>query len=136
MGAEVGEGVSINGHSWFYGRGKIRISDGTWLGVGCKFYSVAGHVINIGKNCDIAPEVIFVPGTHKIGTSERRAGEGYSLDIHVGDGCWIGTRATILGGVTIGCGVIVAAGSVVRSDLPSNCIAAGVPAVPKKILEK
>lgn len=135
MGADVGEGVSVNGHTWFYGRGKIRIADGTWLGVGCKFYSVAGHTIEIGRNCDIAPEVIFVPGTHKIGTSKRRAGEGYALDIKVGDGCWIGTRVTILGGVDIGSGVMIAAGSVVRSDLPDNCLAAGVPAVPKKFFE-
>ena len=132
MGVNVGEGVSINGHSWFYGRGKISIGDNTWLGVGCKFYSVAGHFIDIGRNCDIAPEVTFVPGTHKMGTSERRAGEGYALDIKVGDGCWIGTSVTILGGVTIGSGVMIAAGAVVAKDIPDNCLAAGIPAVPKK----
>lgn len=132
MGAEVGEGVSINGHSWFYGHGKIQIGADTWLGVGCKFYSVAEHIIEIGKNCDIAPEVIFVSGSHKTGGRKRRAGEGYALDIKIGDGGWIGARVTILGGVTIGSGVVVAAGSVVCSDLPDNCLAAGVPAIPKK----
>ena len=104
MGAEVGEAVCINSHSWFYGRGKIVIGDNTWLGVGCKFYSVAGHVIEIGKNCDIAPEVSFIPGTHIMGTAERRAGEGFARDIKVGAGCWIGARVTILGGVSVGSG--------------------------------
>lgn len=135
MGVEIGEGVSINGHSWFYGKGRIVIGSNTWVGVGCKFYSVSGSVIEIGRNCDIAPEVIFVPGTHKLGTMERRAGEGYSMDIKIGNGCWIGARVTILGGVTVGSGVMIAAGSVVQSDIPDNCLAAGVPAVPKKFFD-
>lgn len=135
IGVEIGKNVSINGHSWFYGRGSIIIGSNTWIGVGCKFYSVMGKVIEIGKNCDIAPEVIFVPGTHKLGTMERRAGEGYSMDIKIGNGCWIGARVTVLGGVTVGSGVMIAAGSVVQSDIPDNCLAAGVPAVPKKFFD-
>jgi len=134
-GAQIAEGVCVNGHSWFYGRGKIIIGSNSWIGVGCKFYSVKGNVIQIGKNCDIAPEVIFVPGTHKAGTFERRAGEGLALDIKIGDGCWIGTRVTILGGVTIGSGVMIAAGAVVCKDVPDNCLIAGVPAEIKKYFE-
>lgn len=134
-GAEIGDGVSINGHSWFYGGGKISIGAATWVGVGCKFYSVKGNSIEIGSNCDIAPEVSFVPGTHKLGPAARRAGEGYSRDIKVGNGCWIGAKTTILGGVSIGSGVVIAAGSVVKDNLPDNCLAAGVPAAPKKFLD-
>lgn len=134
-GADIGANVSINGHCWFYGRGKIIIEANTWIGVGCKFYSVKDKIIEIGKNCDIAPEVIFIPGTHKMGSFERRAGKGYGLDIKIGNGSWIGARTTILGGVTIGSGVVIAAGSVVNSDIPDNCLAAGVPAVVKKLLQ-
>ena len=134
-GADIADGVSINGHSWFYGKGNIVIGANTWIGAGCKFYTVKGNIIEIGKNCDIAPEVIFVPGTHKVGTFGQRAGEGYAQDIKVGNGCWIGTRVTILGGVTIGSGVIVAAGAVVCKDAPDNCLIAGVPAEIKKYFE-
>lgn len=49
-------------------------------------------------------------------------------DIHIGSGCFIGSGAIILGSVTIGDNVIVAAGAVVSRDIPGNCIAAGVPA--------
>jgi len=48
--------------------------------------------------------------------------------VRIGRNCWLGTGAIILDGVTIGDNVIVAAGSVVRSDVPSDCVVAGIPA--------
>jgi acetyltransferase-like isoleucine patch superfamily enzyme len=53
--------------------------------------------------------------------------------IQIGNHVWIGMRATILKGVTIGDGAIVAAGAVVINDVPANCLAGGVPA---KILKE
>ena len=56
--------------------------------------------------------------------------EGYKLSepIKIGKHVWIGQGATILKGVTIGDGAIVAAGAIVTKDVPSRCIAAGIPA--------
>lgn len=122
------KGVSVNGHTWFYGRGKVEIGENTWVGPRCRFYSHQSVTISIGKNCDIAPEVAFVTGSHEIGAEKRRAGRGYCKPIVVGDGCWIGARATILGGVSIGQGAIIGAGALVREDVPANTIVAGVPA--------
>ncbi len=48
--------------------------------------------------------------------------------ISIGNNCWIGDKASILGGVHIGDNVIIAANSVVTHDVPNNCIVAGVPA--------
>lgn len=48
--------------------------------------------------------------------------------IVIGDRVWIGTNVTILKGVSIGYGAVVAAGSVVTRDIPSKCLAGGVPA--------
>ncbi|MFE8729811.1 DapH/DapD/GlmU-related protein, partial [Aeromonas hydrophila] len=61
-------------------------------------------------------------------------GEGVALPISIGDGCWIGADVLIIGGVTIGKGVVVAAGSVVTRDIPDNVLVAGVPAVIKRRL--
>lgn len=53
--------------------------------------------------------------------------------IHVADEVWIGNRVSVLSGVTIGKGAIIAAGSVVAHDIPPYCIAGGVPA---KVIRK
>lgn len=49
-------------------------------------------------------------------------------EIVIGNNVWIGDKATILGGVTIGDNVIVGANSVVTHDVPSHCVVAGMPA--------
>ena len=51
-----------------------------------------------------------------------------SAPITIGNHVWIGAKATILKGVTIGDGAVVAAGSVVTTDIPAHCLCAGVPA--------
>lgn len=48
--------------------------------------------------------------------------------IVIGDKVWIGTNVTVLKGVKIGDGCVIAAGSLVTKDVPANCLAAGVPA--------
>ena len=49
-------------------------------------------------------------------------------DTIIGDGCWIGSRAMIMQGVTLGEGAVVATGAVVTKDVPAYAIVAGVPA--------
>lgn len=51
-----------------------------------------------------------------------------AADIHIGNHVWMGARVTVLKGVTIGDGSVVAAGSVVCRDIPPHCLAAGTPA--------
>jgi len=85
-------------------------------------------LVRIGQNVDIAPRCVIVAGTHEIGDSTHRAGKGMSQGISIGDGTWIGANSTILGGVCIGQGCVIAAGSLVREDIDSNCLVAGNPA--------
>jgi acetyltransferase-like isoleucine patch superfamily enzyme len=54
------------------------------------------------------------------------------LDTHIGENCFVGGRALVLPGVTIGNGCIVGAGAVVTKDVPDGCIVVGNPA---KIIE-
>ena len=49
-------------------------------------------------------------------------------EVVIGNNVWIGDKATILAGVTVGDNVIVGANSVVTKDIPSNTMVAGVPA--------
>lgn len=99
--------------------------------------------IYIGNYCSIAEEVRFViNGGHRIdtissfpfkvnvlGEKEEATTKG---DIIVDDDVWIGYRATILDGVHIGQGAVVAAGAVVSSDVDPYTIVGGVPARPIK----
>lgn len=127
-GADIREGTTICGQGWLYGRGLLQVGHSSWIGPGCVFFTHQDAAIRIGENCDIAPEVMFVTGSHEIGPSERRAGNGIANPISIGDGVWIGARATITGGVSIGAGSIVAAGAVVASDVAPNTLVGGVPA--------
>jgi maltose O-acetyltransferase len=133
-GIDIGSDVSVCGRGWIYGRGRVALGRGTWLSPGVVFHTHLEAPIRIGDRCDVGPAVEFVTGGHLAGDAVRRAGRGTALEIAVGDGTWIGGRALILGGVKIGQGAIVAAGSVVTRDVPANVLVAGVPAVVKKVL--
>jgi acetyltransferase-like isoleucine patch superfamily enzyme len=67
---------------------------------------------------------------------ERRGGERYSRPVVVEDGVWVGACATILPGVTLGRGSVVAAGALVARDVPPHTLVAGVPARPIKSLPR
>ena len=106
--------------------GNLRVGSGTFINAGCAFY--CGAPIVIGSGCNIAMQVLFCTVTHQIGDASRRAGAPEWAPIRVGDGCWIGARATILPGVSIGQGCIIAAGAVVAHNCEANGLYAGVPA--------
>ena len=128
IGMRDGVGTNIR-RNVYISSTNISIGKDSFVNQFCKFY-VGGteQSIKIGNNCRIAMEVSFICITHEIGSSESRAGADVSFPIKIGDGCWIGARSTILPGVTIGNGCIIAAGSVVNKDCESNSLYAGVPA--------
>lgn len=72
----------------------------------------------IGSNCEILPMVLM--GKKNQGLEDAQ--------ITIGNNCYISTGVTILGPVTIGHNVTIAAGAVVTKDVPDNCIVGGVPA--------
>lgn len=127
-GAEVGENVRCASSVRTFVGGPLKLGANTWVGHDTLF--IGGNApIEIGTDCDIAPRVSFVTGTHRVEASgPKAAGEGYSLPINVGDGCWICAGATVLGGTVLGAHSIVAAGAVVRGEYPPYSIIGGVPA--------
>ena len=97
------------------------------------------YKLTIGNYCSIATEVYFVVcGEHKtdcISTYPYKVqclGQEYEAtskgNIVVDDDVWIGHNATILSGVHIGQGAVIAAGAVVNSDVPPYSVVGGVPA--------
>jgi maltose O-acetyltransferase len=133
-GVNIDKSVKFCGGGWIYGRGNLHIKKGTWLSPKTIFYTNPDAEIGIGENCDIGPGVKFMTGSHAAGSSSRRAGKGEAKKIIVGNGTWIGGYSIILGGVNIGDGCVIAAGSVVTLNIPDNILAAGVPAIKKKAL--
>lgn len=111
----------------------IEIGDNCWIGMNLAAHG-NGHV-RIGNDCDLAPEVMFLTGSHQIGARERRAGAGLSSSIQIGDACWIGARATILGGVAVGSGSVIGACALVNRSIENDVLVAGVPAKKIRSLE-
>lgn len=109
----------------------LHIAENTW--VGKNFMCNGDGTVYIGKNCDIAPEVIFNTGGHKIGPSIHRGGEGEIYNQTVGNGCWIGARSTFINNSAIGSGCVVASCACVTKKFENNLIVGGVPA---KILKE
>lgn len=100
---------------------------------------------SVGKFCSISGNVLIGMGHHTLthlSTSpiftEKNNGTGHSWTdreslvpykpVTIGNDVWIGTRAMVLGGVTIGDGAIIGAGAIVTKDVPPFAIVAGVPA--------
>jgi maltose O-acetyltransferase len=135
-GIKVGVNVCLSGQTQFFGKGAVEIGDDTWIGLKNTFYRTENGAIKIGKKCDIGPGVSFVAGSHQIGDANRRAGEGVGANITIEDGCWLGACVTVLGGVTIKKGSIIAAGAVVTKDVAANSLSAGCPSIFKRSLEK
>lgn len=91
--------------------------------------------IRIGNNVKIGPCCQFYTPQHPMDYVERREPKETAYPITVGDDCWLGGGVVVCPGVTIGERCIIAAGSVVTKDIPSDSLAAGCPAVVKKRLD-
>ncbi|MFC3150308.1 acyltransferase [Litoribrevibacter euphylliae] len=109
---------------------KITIGNETTIGNYTFVYSSKG--IDIGNRCLIAPFVYIVDSNHGIERAEPiRYQENIAKKIKIADDVWIGAHSIITAGSNIGEGAVIAANSVVRSDIGAYEIWAGVPA--KKI---
>ena len=102
----------------------IHIGKQVFINMGCKFQDQGGIFIEDGAL--IGHNVVLTTLNHAM-RPERR-GDMLPAPIHIGKQVWIGSNATVLPGVTIGDGAIVAAGAVVTRDVPENTIVGGVPA--------
>mgnify|MGYP001771448490 CR=1 FL=1 len=102
----------------------ITLGQHVFINSGCRFQDQGG--ITIGDGALIGHNVVLATLNHGLKPEERH--DLFPAPIHIGKNVWLGANVTVLGGVTIGDNVVIAAGAVVTRDVPANTVAAGVPA--------
>ena len=132
LGAELGKNVVFNFRTEIRGINRLKIGSGTIIGDNALLDARRG--LTIGKNVNIASDVTIHPGGHNIRDPFFRAPALDSSPVVIGDRVYIGARAMILNGVTIGEGAVLCAGCVVTKDVEPYAIVAGVPA--RKVNER
>jgi acetyltransferase-like isoleucine patch superfamily enzyme len=107
---------------------EITIGPQSYIGHRCLFYGHGG--IQVGRDVLLANDVQLICGNHTFARRDVpiRAQPPEGQPIIVEDDVWLGASAIVLGGVTVGRGAVVGAGSVVTRSLPPYSIARGVPA--------
>jgi acetyltransferase-like isoleucine patch superfamily enzyme len=125
LGASLGQHVYLFGGSEVLNARDLTIPGNCHIGRFCQIDARGG--ITLGQNVVIASHCLLITADH----DPDDPGFGGRLGpIDIGDRVWIGSRATILKGVRLGEGAVVAAGSVVASDVPAWTKVGGVPAKP------
>jgi acetyltransferase-like isoleucine patch superfamily enzyme len=122
---EIGEQFKIwSGHrqTLISGWGRIRFGDRCF--VNCGAVVIATREVDVGDDVAMGNEV-YVMDSNSHGVEGQPHVEA---PVRIGDGTWLGARAMVLPGVTIGKRVLVAAGSVVTRDVPDDVLVAGNPA--------
>lgn len=122
-GMKIGKGSAV--HMWanFFDPSNIKIGNDTIIGDHAFLDGRA--LLTIGDHVDIASSVMIYNSEHDLEKEDFSAREE---SVEIKDYVFIGPRAIILPGVTIGKGAVVAAGAVVTKDVPDFAIVGGVPA--------
>jgi maltose O-acetyltransferase len=122
-------GLKVRSPNIFYGvrftGNRVSIGKNTFVNTSVQFEDVAP--IRIGDDCQIGMEVLFVTSHHEFHDGILSK-DVVPLPIEVGNRCWVGARATILPGVSIGDGCVIAAGAVVAKSCEPQGLYAGIPA--------
>jgi acetyltransferase-like isoleucine patch superfamily enzyme len=124
----LGSRSMIDYQTYFRYPWKISIGSGVSINRGCEFYGsmVAGQgEITVGDHCAFGPRVRVLSASHDY---HRLDLPDKAASVTIGNYVWVGAGATILPGVTIGDGAVVAAGSIVTRDVAAYAIVAGNPA--------
>lgn len=120
--------LTVNGHFSFFSGCRVGVLKGATLSLGNGYMNFDSKIycynnIKIGNGVYISEGVTIIDSdVHSL--NEKKNSE----PIVIGDNVWIGINATILKGITIGDGAVIAAGSVVTKDIPPKSLVGGVPA--------
>ena len=112
---------------------RITIGQGCFINSGVRFECAPEVTIKIGNRVQIGSRCSFETMNHSVVLLEKNKRGGFPQSIVVEDDVWLAARVTILPGVRIGRGSVVAAGAIVTKDVPPFTLVGGVPA--RKIRE-
>ncbi|MFD2145315.1 acyltransferase [Mucilaginibacter antarcticus] len=134
-GITFGDNVSIARDSIIFCTGVIAhrgigITIGNRTGIGARAFLGGQGGINIGDDVITGPNLQVFSENHNFADINHNIkDQGVTKQaVSIGNNCWLGGGVTVLAGVTLGDGCVVAAGSVVNQSFPLNSIIAGIPA--------
>lgn len=128
--AKIGPNAAISPNAVFSNPERISAGMGLRLGARCHLWAgpETGR-IRIGNNVLFGPDVMVTAANYRFNDGSPVTEQAMDeADVEIGDDVWLGTRAIVLPGVTIGNGAIIGAGAVVTRSVPPFSIAVGVPA--------
>lgn len=123
--ARCGKNTNIERYAYF--TPGLTLGDRSGIGIRCEIYGE----VTIGRDVMMGPEVVIYTSGHRFDRRDIPMMDQGSTDMRpvtIGNDVWIGRRAIIMPGVTIGDGCVIGAGAVVTKDVPPHCIVGGVPA--------
>jgi acetyltransferase-like isoleucine patch superfamily enzyme len=127
----LGKSVAISPTASFAHATQISLGDGCHVGTRCYLWAgrtLAGR-IDVGRHLLLGPNVFITAASYRFNAGRPVTKQPMKeAPVLIGDDVWIGANAVILPGSTIGDGAIIAAGAVIRSNVPPGAIMAGVPA--------
>jgi acetyltransferase-like isoleucine patch superfamily enzyme len=134
-GVRLGDKVTLNRYAYVQGGdGGVRLGNRVEINNFSIINGTGG--VDIGDDTLVGPGVRIISYQHQHARSATiRSQAVEALPIRIGRDCWLGANCVILAGVSVGDGAVVAAGAVVREDVPAHAIVAGVPASVKKYRE-
>jgi maltose O-acetyltransferase len=137
-GVRIGPRSGVSGTIDITGQGDVRelFSVGEDTLISGPLYVDLAAPVRIGSRVQLGHHVVLLTVNHEMGPSSARCGSRVAASIHIGDGAWLASRVTVLPGVSIGDGSVVAAGAVVSRDVAPNTLVAGVPARLVRVLDE
>jgi maltose O-acetyltransferase len=129
-GLRIGARSGILGPIDFTGAGDIRenFSIGEDTFISGPLHVDLGAPVRIGSRVRFGHHIVLLTIDHELGPSSYRCGRMVVAPITIGDGVWVASRVTILPGVSVGDGAVLAAGAIVTRDVAPDTMVAGVPA--------
>lgn len=127
---KLGRSANISPDAVFSNADRIEIGDRVRIGSRCHIWAGPrdGRIV-IGDDVLFGPEVMLTAATYDYNAGSPVTDQPMrEADIEIGNDVWLATRAIVLPGARIGSGVVVAAGAVVKGEVPANAIVAGSPA--------
>lgn len=122
IGIRLGDHCQISEAFYVYNGRQLSMGHHCRIGAFTKVWDFCP--IKIGNNLLASHNLVLISATHQT-NKERSNREG---PIQIGDNVWIGVNVTIVGPATIGDNVVIGANSLVLGDIPSDTVAAGIPA--------